>query len=210
MVETHGRAETLDALEKLRRDATGAFAEDAVRSPSLARTVDPEDEARVLELIEHVKTRSRVAAERREEDARFAAEAAAMVEAEAERLASLPEETERERGERVEAEYDADLQLERLRQDRVPNAFTPEATKTETKTKLKTETETREGTGGERSEEEDAPGTPERAAGTSLYGAFAGYPGPQPTIVRSPRAFSVDGERVLAVEDRSFERLERR
>ena len=203
MVETHGRAETLDALAKLRRDATGAFAEDAVRSPSLARTVDPEDEARVLELIEHVKTRSRVAAERREEDARFAAEAAAMVEAEAERLASLPEETERERGERVEAEYDADLQLERLRQDRVPNAFTPEATKTKTKT------ETREGTGGERSEE-DAPGTPERAAGTSLYGAFAGYPGPQPTIVRSPRAFRVDGERVLAVEDRSFERLERR
>ena len=165
--------------------------------------MDPEDEARVLELIEHVKTRSRVAAERREEDARFAAEAAAMVEAEAERLASLPEETERERGERVEAEYDADLQLERLRQDRVPNAFTPEATKTKTKT------ETREGTGGERSEE-DAPGTPERAAGTSLYGAFAGYPGPQPTIVRSPRTFRVDGERVLAVEDRSFERLERR
>ena len=137
MVETHGRAETLDALAKLRRDATGAFAEDAVRSPSLARTVDPEDEARVLELIEHVKTRSRVAAERREEDARFAAEAAAMVEAEAERLASLPEETESERGERVEAEYDADLQLERLRQDRVPNAFTPEATKTKTKTETR-------------------------------------------------------------------------
>ena len=107
----------------------------------------------------------------------------------------------------MEAEYDADLQLERLRQDRVPNAFTPEATKTKTKTKTKTET--REGTGGERSEE-DAPRTPERAAGTSLYGAFAGYPGPQPTIVRSPRAFRVDGERVLAVEDRSFERLERR
>ena len=223
MVETYGKEEVLTALAELaasKDDATGAFRADEVArvSAALAEMLSAEDETRALELVARAKEQTRSRREAAEAKAEADAEAKAKADAFAkERARAAFQKEERER--RYGDEYDADLQLERLRHDRISSEWTggveatPEPPPRVPGRQSPSAIESESGIGVEdwtHGTDDDADDrTTERQNGAeSVFPSlFAGYPASPATIGRSPRRFVVDGEPRFAVEDRSHEKL---
>ena len=226
MVETYGKEEVLTALAELaasKDDATGAFRVDEVArvSAALAEMLSAEDETRALELVARAKEQTRSRREAAEAKAEADAEAKAKADAFAkERARAAFQKEERER--RYGDEYDADLQLERLRHDRISSEWTggveatPEPPPREPgrQSPLAIESESggdedwTHGTDDDADDRTTSPNGAEssRIADSVFPSLFAGYPASPATIGRSPRRFVVDGEPRFAVEDRSHEK----
>ena len=226
MVETYGKEEVLTALAELaarKDDATGAFRADEVArvSAALAEMLSAEDETRALELVARAKEQTRSRREAAEAKAEADAEAKAKADAFAkERARAAFQKEERER--RYGDEYDADLQLERLRHDRISSEWTggveatPEPPPREPgrQSPLAIESESggdedwTHGTDDDADDRTTSPNGAEspRIADSVFPSLFAGYPASPATIERSPRRFVVDGEPRFAVEDRSHEK----
>jgi hypothetical protein len=178
-----------------------------------------EDEARALELVEHAKEQARARRAAAEAAAREQAEALAKAEFEAKERKRLAFEKE-ERARRYGDEYDADLQLERLRHDRISSEWTggveatpPVATRSEKMAAHVTglsplETESIGDEDGARGDDGSNGATSDvgEEPDSVFPSLFSGYPASPATIGRSPRRFVVDGEPRYAVEDRSFEK----
>jgi hypothetical protein len=224
MVETYGKEEVLTALTTLaarKDDATGAFRSEEVDrvSAALRDLLSSEDEARALELVEHAKEQARARRAAAEAAAREEAEALAKAEFEAKERKRLAFEKE-ERARRYGDEYDADLQLERLRHDRISSEWTggveatpPVATRSEKMAAHVTglsplETESIGDEDGARGDDGSNGATSDvgEEPDSVFPSLFSGYPASPATIGRSPRRFVVDGEPRYAVEDRSFEK----
>ena len=197
-------------------------------SASLAEMLSAEDEARALELVARAKEQTRSRREAAEAKAEADAEAKAKADAFAkERARAAFQKEERER--RYGDEYDADLQLERLRHDRISSEWTggveatpPVATRSEKMaayvtglSPLAIESESggdEDWTHGTDDDADDRTTWPNgaespRIPSDSVFPSlFAGYPASPATIGRSPRRFVVDGEPRFAVEDRSHEK----
>ena len=222
MVETYGKEEVLTALAELaasKDDATGAFRADEVArvSAALAEMLSAEDETRALELVARAKEQTRSRREAAEAKAEADAEAKAKADAFAkERARAAFQKEERER--RYGDEYDADLQLERLRHDRISSEWTggveatPEPPPRVPGRQSPSAIESESGIGvedwthGTDDDADDRTTERQNGADSVFPSLFAGYPASPATIGRSPRRFVVDGEPRFAVEDRSHEK----
>ena len=189
MVDTYGNAEVIKALHALRKDDQGQVEETSVESiaEKLNNLLTAEDETRALDLIEQARIATRMKKEQAEADEEARVQAA-WVAQQAAKDAWEAEEAERD----YDGEFDADLRLERLRQDRISSEWTGGVEATPPRGA--------EGTV-DRYDSSDGEGEGEHTEPTSMFPSlFSGYPPSPATIGRSPRKFTVDGEPRYAIQ----------
>ena len=189
MVDTYGNAEVIKALHALRKDDQGQVEETSVESiaEKLNNLLTAEDETRALDLIEQARIATRMKKEQAEADEEARVQAA-WVAQQAAKDAWEAEEAERD----YDGEFDADLRLERLRQDRISSEWTGGVEATPPRGA--------EGTV-DRYDSSDGEGEGGHTEPTSMFPSlFSGYPPSPATIGRSPRKFTVDGEPRYAIQ----------